>query len=218
MTTLPEQRLYIQRIVKSELEGAMVSRPALFVLDALTALAAGRLTGNASNYVTQGGRVTMRQQHVEAAVRMISDGDLSREALEVIHRAVATYEKNRQVTDPSVSKTQAAGLILSTPRVDRSIRAGMTCRNLGEKATIAMTAALETVVRHLVRKAVEAASSDRKRKKITPRYIMLAIHQDPDLRILFKGARIGGAGVVPRPKRKRQTKKKKKRPMKRAKR
>ena len=199
MNGIPEQRLYLQRITKNELgQKAMISGTALGILDSLIAEATIRFTNKASDYVFTGEVVTMRKRHVEAAVRMVSNGDLSQEMLVGMSQAVVTYERNRKDREnTSSSKTQAAGLILSTPRIDRTIRLNMTCRNLGETATITMTAALEAVARRLVRGALKAAVSDRKRKKITPHYIMLAIHNDPDLRILFKGVHIAGSGVVP---------------------
>lgn len=199
MNKQPEQRLYLQRITKDELDGAMISRAALGALDFLITVAAGRLTSNSSDYVVQGDRVTMRRRHVEAAVRMISNGEMVQACLDTIDKAVATYARSRGEGDTSVSKTQAAGLILSTPRVERAIRQNMTCNNLGEEAVIAMTGALETVARCIVRTAVECATEDRKRKKITPRYIMLALRKDPDLAILFKRVRVAAAGVPPPP-------------------
>ncbi len=191
----------------------MISGTALGILDALIARAASQFTTTASGFVYAGDVVTMRRRHVEAAVRMVSDGDLSQEMLTSMEKAVASYERNRKDREASSSssKTEAAGLILSTPRIERSIRRNMTCKNLGEAATIVMTAALEAVVRRILRCSLVAAETDRKRKKITPRYIMLAIAEDPDLRILFKGVHIAGSGVVPRPKRKRVPDKKKKR-------
>ena len=213
MNGITEQRLYLQRITKSELgPQAMISRAALGVLDSLLAEAATLLTVKASAFVSAGDVVTMQGRHVEAAVRMVSDGDLSREMLASMAQALASYSRNRKDREgPPSSKSQAAGLILATARVDTAIRSKMLCKNLGEAGTVTMTAALEAVVRRIVRAAQAAAIADRKRKKITPHYIMLAIQADPDLQILFKTVRIAGAGVVPKRKRRvaKKTKKKK---------
>ena len=77
----------------------------------------------------------------------------------------------------------------------------MTCKSLGETGKVAMTAALETVARRIIRKASEHAVAN-KRKMITRRFLRMAIESDSnDLRILFRNVRLAGVGVLPERKR-----------------
>lgn len=97
-----------------------------------------------------------------------------------------------------ISTSQAAGLILSRPRVEKIMRKYMKCNRLSQDSIIGMAAVLETVARWLIRSAHESAKKE-KRKKIVSRYLMKGIATNVDLLSLLGNVRIAGSGVMPTP-------------------
>lgn len=91
--------------------------------------------------------------------------------------------------------TSRARLQFSVPRVRRMMRRQMP--RVSVRSAIALTAVVEYIMAEILELSARAAS-DNGRKRLTPRYIMLAIRYDAELVERIRGMTILGGGVMPR--------------------
>ena len=96
----------------------------------------------------------------------------------------------------SSTKSSKAGLTFPVGRVARLLKQGKFASRVGGAAPVFFAAVLEYLAAELVELAGTAAIDGHK-KRITPRYINLAIRADEEFNTLLQGAVISGGGVQP---------------------
>ena len=87
-------------------------------------------------------------------------------------------------------------------KVAKFCKQGRYCDRIGAGTPIFVAAVLEYLTAEIIEIAAghlsaENAGRDKKKTRITPRHIMLAIKSDPELNEFFRNANFCGAGVVP---------------------
>lgn len=95
-----------------------------------------------------------------------------------------------------ISKSARAGLIFPVTRVARYLRKSCLKYRIQFGSPIYLSAALEYLVAEVLELAGNAAHTNKKRK-ISPRHILLAVANDEELNKLFKGVTISQGGVLP---------------------
>lgn len=89
-----------------------------------------------------------------------------------------------------------AGLTLSPSRVRKQLVAGYYAPRISNNAAVYLTA----VVEYVAAEAIELggnATVDGKRKRITPRDLLLGLRNDEELNALLKDVTLPGAGALP---------------------
>lgn len=104
-------------------------------------------------------------------------------------RATAKRSKNR-------TKSARAGIIFPVGRVYRFLRKCTHHQRIGVGAPIYQAAVMEYLSAEILELAGNAAR-DNKKRRITPRHILLAIANDVELHKLLQGVTIPSGGVIP---------------------
>ncbi|XP_055855694.1 uncharacterized protein LOC129918948 [Episyrphus balteatus] len=99
------------------------------------------------------------------------------------------YKKHR-------ARSNRAGLNFPVSRVLRYLRKGRYAEHIQVGASVYMTAALEYLVAEILELAGNCATQN-KRKRISPRHILLAIKADEELDKLLQNVTIAEGGVFP---------------------
>ena len=100
------------------------------------------------------------------------------------------------VVKSRTSLTERAGIIFPVSRCRNKLRKGRYAKHIGLGAAVYMAAVLEYLVAEMVELSGNAAR-DNKRKRLTPRHLLLAIRNDEELNALLSHVTIGGGGVIP---------------------
>eukprot|EP00302_Diacronema_sp_CCMP2436_P003961 CAMPEP_0179852524 /NCGR_PEP_ID=MMETSP0982-20121206/8848_1 /TAXON_ID=483367 /ORGANISM="non described non described, Strain CCMP 2436" /LENGTH=136 /DNA_ID=CAMNT_0021738153 /DNA_START=20 /DNA_END=430 /DNA_ORIENTATION=- len=96
----------------------------------------------------------------------------------------------------SVTKSTKAGLTFPVARVARTLRFMRLAKRLGAGGPVYLTAVLEYMAAEVLELAGNACR-DNKKKRITPRHLVLAIRNDEELNKLLGGVTIAAGGVLP---------------------
>ena len=94
------------------------------------------------------------------------------------------------------SRSAKAGLTMPVGRIGRLLHEGNFAPRIAKHAPVFVASALEYLVSELVQLAGDLAT-EHKKKRITPRFLNLAIRKDTELSQLLNNATIAGGGVVP---------------------
>jgi histone H2A len=105
----------------------------------------------------------------------------------------AARGRNRRV---SKSASKRAGLTLPVSRIARAFRTGKYARRLTKGAPVYATAVIEYLTSEILELSGNAAR-DNKCKRITPRHLVLAIRNDPEIDTFLKDITLVGGGVLP---------------------
>ena len=95
-----------------------------------------------------------------------------------------------------VSKSTRAGIVFPVTRVSRYLRKVCLNYRIQFGSPIYLSAVLEYLCAEVLELAGNAATMNKKRK-ISPRHILLAVANDDELNKLFKGVTISQGGVLP---------------------
>jgi len=95
-----------------------------------------------------------------------------------------------------VSKSEKASLLFPVGRTLRHLKHGGYARRIGTGAPVYLAAVLEYCVAEILELAGNAAVDNRKRR-ITPRFLRLAISEDVEINKMLKGVTIAEGGVHP---------------------
>ncbi|NXA57009.1 H2A1A protein, partial [Nothocercus julius] len=85
-----------------------------------------------------------------------------------------------------VSRSSRAGLLFPVSRIDRLLRRGRFAKRIGAAAPIYLAAALQCVTQHTMEVAGKI-SKERKKQRISPRHLQLAVQRNPELKQLLRG-------------------------------
>lgn len=142
------------------------------------------------------GRKTISSREIQSAVRLVLPGELAKHAVSEGTKAVTKYNATTggQKGHP-VSRGQRAGLQFPVTRVETVMMELATVRRKGAGAAVYFAAVLEYLCAEMLEIGGNAAR-DHKKVRITPRHLKLAILNDEELRVLFKGVVMSG-GVIP---------------------
>ncbi len=95
-----------------------------------------------------------------------------------------------------ISKSTRAGIVFPVTRVSRYLRKACLHYRIQIGSPIYLSAVLEYLCAEVLELAGNAAAMNKKRK-ISPRHILLAVANDDELNQLFKGVTISQGGVLP---------------------
>ncbi|EKX72379.1 histone H2a, putative [Theileria equi strain WA] len=95
-----------------------------------------------------------------------------------------------------VAKSTKAGLQFSVGRISRQLKNGKYAKRIGAGAPVYLAAVLEYLCAEVLELAGNAAR-DRKRSRISPRELLLAIKGDEELSKFLDTVTLSQAGVTP---------------------
>ncbi|GBE61265.1 histone h2a [Babesia ovata] len=104
--------------------------------------------------------------------------------------------QGRKSASKRMSRASKAGLIFSVGRISRQLKRGRYAGRIGTGAPVYLAAVLEYLCAEILELAGNAAR-DRKRSRITPREILLAIRGDEELSAFLGGVTLSQGGVTP---------------------
>ena len=93
-------------------------------------------------------------------------------------------------------RSKKAGLTFPVGRTASLIKSGRYSSRVGKGAPVYLAAVLEYLCAEMLELAGNA-SRDNKKKRITPRFLTLAIRNDEELNKLLSGVTIASGGVLP---------------------
>lgn len=109
---------------------------------------------------------------------------------------MAAGSQGRKAAIKRVSRASRAGLSFSVGRVSRQLKRGRYAARIGAAAPVYLAAVLEYLCAEILELAGNAAR-DRKRSRITPREILLAIKGDEELNTFLGRVTFAQGGVTP---------------------
>ncbi|XP_057425854.1 histone H2A-like [Lotus japonicus] len=112
-------------------------------------------------------------------------------------RKGAKERKKGGLKKKPVSRSEKAGLQFPVGRIGRYLKKGRYAKRVGTGAPVYMAAVLEYLTAEVLELSGNAAL-DNKKKRISPRHILLAIRNDGELGKLLDGVTIAHGGVVPK--------------------
>jgi histone H2A len=89
------------------------------------------------------------------------------------------------------------GLKFPVGRIGSLLRKGAYAPRVSASSGIYMAAVLEYLTAELLELSTKALAADGKKKRITPRAVLLAVRNDADLGALLKDVTVSRGGVVP---------------------
>ncbi|GIX64036.1 histone h2a [Babesia caballi] len=104
--------------------------------------------------------------------------------------------QGRRASIKRTSRAAKAGLIFSVGRISSQLKRGRYAGRVGTGAPVYLAAVLEYLCAEILELAGNAAR-ERKRSRITPREILLAIKGDEELNSFLGGVTLSQGGVTP---------------------
>lgn len=95
-----------------------------------------------------------------------------------------------------VTTSAKAGLVLPVARIRNKLKEGRYAKIIGTGAAVYMAGVLQYLTAEVLDCAGIVAANNKKRR-ITPRHLTLAVRNDSELDVLFKGVTIPEGGVRP---------------------
>jgi len=108
----------------------------------------------------------------------------------------ATAGRGDKKKGKSVSKSTKAGLCFPVARIAKNLRFMRLAKRLGAGGPVYLAAVLEYMAAEVLELAGNACR-DNKKKRITPRHLVLAIRNDEELNKFLGGVTIAEGGVLP---------------------
>ncbi|XP_077386722.1 histone H2A-like [Festucalex cinctus] len=96
----------------------------------------------------------------------------------------------------TVSRSERAGVIFPVSRIHRFLKKGNYAKRLGNGAAVYLAGVLEYLSAEILELAANACQANKKRR-ISPRHILLAVKNDEELSQLLAGVTFAEGGVIP---------------------
>ncbi|XP_032401723.1 late histone H2A.2.2-like [Xiphophorus hellerii] len=96
----------------------------------------------------------------------------------------------------AVSRSSRAGLTFPVGRIHRLLRKGNYAARIGVGTAVYLAAVLDYLCAEVLELAGNA-SRENKKRRISPRHILLAVKHDEELKIVLEGVTISDGGVMP---------------------
>ena len=96
----------------------------------------------------------------------------------------------------ATSKSAKAGLTFPVARIGRALRTMRLAKRYGAGGPVYLTAVIEYMAAEVLELAGNACR-DNKKKRVTPRHLVLAIRNDEELNKFLGGVTIASGGVLP---------------------
>ena len=120
------------------------------------------------------------------------------EIKEIKKKFISNFFSKKGTGAKKTSVSTRAGLQFPAGRIDRYLRVGNYSTRVGRTASIYLAAVMEYIVVEVIELSGNA-TKDLKKRRITPRHILLAVHGDEELQKLFNTHKtIAGGGVIPK--------------------
>jgi histone H2A len=192
--------IYISRVLKQVHPDCSISANTKSQVDYFLNLLAVKIIEQVVSMLS--GRKTVSSRDIQSAIRIILPGELAKHAISEGTKAVTKYVagyglKNTTGRSTKKDRSAKAGLQFSVSRVENIIRDNTNAR-VGEGAPVYLAAVLEYITAELLELSGNAARDNRK-TIIQPRYLMMAIENDEELKKLEQTINFDvlGGGVIP---------------------
>jgi histone H2A len=193
--------IYIHRVCQQVCgEDNTMSQRAMRVIESMVIDLKKKLARLAAETAETTGSRTLSSRDIQAAVRLSFPSELSQHAVSDGTKAVtneADYDANPTEEGYDRPRQDHAGIVFPIGRIHKYLVNGRYARQVGRHAPTYMAAVLEYVVAEVCEVAASAARDNRK-SRITPRFIMLGVAGDEELKklLLPDGAVIPDSGTV----------------------
>lgn len=187
---------YIYRVSKLVHPELSITTEAMSVMRSIIDYIAILILKRTSALLSLSGKRTVKPREIIASVRLLNSPELTKRAIEMAAKAVATYNTYVQKTKHS-SLSSKSGIQFSVSRCKKLIYIHVPCTSgesggsirVGGRAAIALAAVLEYFTAELVELAGNAARQY-KRRRIKRRHIIFAVRNDMELSELLDSNKI----------------------------
>jgi len=157
-----------------------------------------KLINYASQLTLSRNAKTLSSKDIEAAVKLVLVGDLSKNAIKEATNAVSKFRTNKQNKPGKkhMSKSERSGLIFPVSRVANIMKTYMKNDRLSGESSIYLTAVLEYIIAEILELASHSAK-DFKKKRISTKHIADAIRNDSELGKILEDITLSGNNANP---------------------
>ena len=139
---------------------------------------------------TGGGGALSRYGRVLQRVRFGTSHQSNKQTLKMVKGGRGSSKKK------PTSKSSKAGLTFPVARIGRALRTMRLAKRYGAGGPVYLTAVIEYMAAEVLELAGNACR-DNKKKRVTPRHLVLAIRNDEELNKFLGGVTIASGGVLP---------------------
>ena len=205
---------YVNRVLKQVHPDTGMSSEALLTFCNLVRYNIRKIMHNVNTLISgeRSQKKTISSRDIQVAVQITLPGELARHAVSEGTKAVTKYNSTIQTEQETKARVTAkakgsakkakgssrsakAGLQFPVTRTERVMTEYSAADRKSAGAAVYLTAVIEYLTAELLELAGNAAK-DYKKKRITPRHIVLAVGNDEELKALYSNVVFSG-GVIP---------------------
>lgn len=184
---------FIYRVLKSVHPDTGITGASSATINNMVKFLIENMMSTINRLMLRSGKKTISSKEVISAVKLTLPRELANHAISHCQKSEALYLKKRDTKERErgengkikpLARAKAAGLMFPITRIEEMMLNLATVRRKTDTAAVYFTAVCE----YLVAEILELSGNitrDNKRKRITPRHIMLAVRQDEELNDIF---------------------------------